>query len=55
VLDRDGAAGARYELLACPLRYFIDRQGVIRNVIIGGPMSESGHALPMSQDLLQEP
>jgi thiol-disulfide isomerase/thioredoxin len=54
VLDRDGTASARYELMGLPSTYFIDRQGIIREVIIGGPMSEAV-ILSHVQDLLQEP
>jgi thiol-disulfide isomerase/thioredoxin len=54
VLDRDGAASARYELMGLPSTYFIDRQGIVREVIIGGPMSEAV-MLSHIQDLLQEP
>jgi thiol-disulfide isomerase/thioredoxin len=54
VLDRDGAASARYELMGLPSTYFIDREGIIRQVIIGGPMSEAV-MLSHIQDLLQEP
>ena len=54
VLDRDGAASARYELMGLPSTYFIDRGGIIREVIIGGPMSEAV-MLSHVQDLLQEP
>ena len=54
VLDRDGAASARYELMGLPSTYFIDRAGIIRAVIIGGPMSEAV-MLSHVEDLLQEP
>jgi peroxiredoxin len=54
VLDRDGAASARYELMGLPSTYFIDRQGIIRDVIIGGPMSEAV-MLSHTEDLLREP
>ena len=40
-LDRDGAASRAYLLRALPTTYFIDRTGVIREVVIGGPMSET--------------
>jgi len=53
-LDRDGAASTRYELRGLPSTYFIDRGGIIRAVIIGGPMSE-GVILSHVEDLLQEP
>jgi peroxiredoxin len=41
LLDRDGGVSNRYQLRALPTTYFIDRQGVIRSVVPGGPMSES--------------
>ena len=40
-LDRDCAASRAYLLRALPTTYFIDRTGVIREVVIGGPMSET--------------
>ena len=53
LLDRTGAVSARYLLRALPSTFFVDRQGVIRSVVIGGPMSE---ALIQSkvEDLLQQ-
>ncbi len=41
VLDVSGDASAKYQLRSLPSSYFIDRQGIIREVIIGGPMSET--------------
>ena len=41
LLDRDGTVSRRYQLQALPTTYFIDRQGVIRAVIPGGPLKES--------------
>lgn len=41
LLDRDGGVSNRYQLRALPTTYFIDRQGIIRSVVPGGPMSES--------------
>jgi cytochrome c biogenesis protein CcmG, thiol:disulfide interchange protein DsbE len=54
LLDRDGAVSRRYLLRALPTTFFVDRSGIIRSVIIGGPMSE---AVLVSQveALLQEP
>ncbi|MBI1801653.1 MAG: TlpA family protein disulfide reductase [Chloroflexi bacterium] len=37
-LDRDGAIGARYQIRALPTTFFIDRNGVIQDVVYGGPM-----------------
>ncbi len=39
-LDRNGAVSNRYQLRGLPSTYFIDRQGIIRSVVVGGPMSE---------------
>jgi cytochrome c biogenesis protein CcmG/thiol:disulfide interchange protein DsbE len=41
LLDRDGGVSNRYQLRALPTTYFVDRQGIIRSVVPGGPMSES--------------
>lgn len=40
-LDRSGEAAARYTLRGLPSSYFIDREGVIRSVVVGGPMNEA--------------
>jgi peroxiredoxin len=41
LLDETGAVGTAYQLRSLPSSYFIDRLGVIQEVIIGGPMSEA--------------
>jgi peroxiredoxin len=40
-LDRDGSVSQRYALSGLPTTFFIDRKGIIRSVIVGGPMSEA--------------
>lgn len=40
-LDHTGAVSASYNLRGLPSSYFIDEQGVIRSVVVGGPMSEA--------------
>ena len=40
-LDRDGSVAKRYQLMGLPTTYFIDSQGVIQSVVVGGPMSEA--------------
>jgi cytochrome c biogenesis protein CcmG/thiol:disulfide interchange protein DsbE len=40
-LDRDGLARERYQLLGLPSTYFIDESGIIRSVVVGGPMGEA--------------
>lgn len=41
LLDRSGDVGARYFLRGLPSSYFIDRKGIIRLVVVGGPMNEA--------------
>lgn len=53
LLDRTGAVGQRYLLRALPTSFFIDRRGVIRSVMMGGPMSEA-LIRTKTEDLLQE-
>ncbi len=52
-LDRTGTVSARYLLRALPSTFFIDRKGVIRSVVIGGPMSEAVIQSKV-EDLLKE-
>ena len=40
-LDLDNSVGILYRVTALPTTFFIDRKGVIRSVIVGGPMSEA--------------
>jgi len=40
-LDRSGTVSRQYQLRALPSTFFVDREGIIRKVIIGGPMSEA--------------
>ncbi len=40
-LDRRGEASRRYRITGMPTTFFIGRDGVIRSVIVGGPMSEA--------------
>lgn len=40
-LDQTGEVSRSYLLRALPTSFFIDRDGVIRSVIIGGPMSKT--------------
>ncbi len=41
LLDPSGVTARQYELRSLPTSFFIDRQGIIREVVIGGPMSEA--------------
>jgi cytochrome c biogenesis protein CcmG/thiol:disulfide interchange protein DsbE len=40
-LDRTGEVSRRYLLRALPTTFFVDPSGVIRKVVVGGPMSET--------------
>lgn len=52
-LDRDGAVSVRYELRGLPTTFFVDREGMIRSVVVGGPMSEAMIRSKV-EDLLKE-
>lgn len=41
LLDRDGTVGLLYQLNGLPTTFFISRDGVIRTVVVGGPLSET--------------
>lgn len=41
LLDRDGSVSALYQLKGLPTTLFVNREGIIRTVVVGGPMSET--------------
>ncbi len=41
LLDETSEVGTAYQLRSLPSSYFIDREGIIREVVIGGPMAEA--------------
>ena len=41
LLEETGNVGALYQLRSIPSSYFINRAGIIQEVVIGGPMSEA--------------
>ncbi len=41
LLDPNGTVGARYQLRAYPTTFFVGRDGVIQDVVLGGPMAET--------------
>lgn len=53
LLDQDGAVSRRYLVRGLPSTFFIDRQGVIRTVIFGGPLSAATIQSKV-EDLLRE-
>ncbi len=38
LMDRDGDVSQRYRIRSIPTTYFVDRSGVIQDIVIGGPM-----------------
>jgi peroxiredoxin len=40
LLDSSGTAVSAYRVFSLPTTFFIDRQGIIREVVVGGPLSE---------------
>ncbi len=52
-LDLDNSVGNLYRVTALPTSFFVDRKGVIRSVIVGGPMSEAVIQSKV-EELLQE-
>jgi thiol-disulfide isomerase/thioredoxin len=41
LLDRYGSVSERYRTRMIPSSYFVDRSGVIQDIVIGGPMLSS--------------
>lgn len=42
LLDSEGKALSAYRVFSLPTTFFIDQEGIIREVVIGGPLSEAG-------------
>jgi peroxiredoxin len=55
LLDRTGEVGYQYQLRSLPTTFFVDRQGVIQQVILGGPMSEVTLQTALESLLSEEP
>lgn len=53
LLDTQGEVSQLYQLRSLPTSFFIDREGVIREVVIGGPMSEALLRIRI-QEMLEE-
>lgn len=41
LFDLDGAVSQKYQVHSMPTSFFIDTEGTIQRVVIGGPMSEA--------------
>jgi len=55
LLDRDGSVGDLYEVRALPTTFFVDSQGIIQEVVVGGPMSEALLQIRVEQLMEQSP
>ena len=42
LLDTQGSVSQLYDLRSLPTNFFIGRDGVIQEVVVGGPLSEAG-------------
>jgi peroxiredoxin len=41
LFEEDGSVSKQYQIQALPSSFFIDKDGVIQEIVIGGPMSEA--------------
>jgi peroxiredoxin len=41
LMDRDGSVFARYRVMGLPSTFFVDQNGIIQEVTVGGPMTEA--------------
>ncbi len=41
LLDADGTVASRFEVKGTPTNLFIDRSGVVRDLVVGGPLSRA--------------
>ena len=40
-LDADGSVNEKYQVRSLPTSYFVDKEGIITEVVIGGPITEA--------------
>jgi len=55
LLDRDGSVSNLYEVRSLPTTFFVDPQGIIQEVVVGGPMSEALLRIRAEQLMEQSP
>ncbi|MEJ2598450.1 MAG: TlpA disulfide reductase family protein [Anaerolineales bacterium] len=53
LLDSQGRVSQLYDLRSLPTSFFVGRDGIIREVVVGGPMSEAGLRIRV-ESLLEE-
>ena len=54
LLDLDGQVEAAYQLRGLPTSFFIDRDGIVQSVVIGGPMPEQVVRASVEQIIAEE-
>jgi cytochrome c biogenesis protein CcmG/thiol:disulfide interchange protein DsbE len=55
LLDTDGRVSQLYDLRSLPTSFFIGRDGIIREVVVGGPISEVGLQIRIEQLMKETP
>lgn len=55
LLDADGSAYQQYGIISLPTTFFIDADGIIREVVVGGPMTEAGLRVRIESLLERKP
>ena len=55
VFDTGGRASHDYQLRSLPTTFFVDRKGIIQELIVGGPISEALLRIRVEQLLREEP
>ena len=55
LMDTDGTVSRRYELRSLPTTFFIGRDGVVRRVVVGGPLAESTLRMEIESLLAETP
>jgi peroxiredoxin len=55
VFDTGGRASHDYQVRSLPTTFFIDRQGIIQELIVGGPVSEALLRIRVEQLMREKP
>lgn len=55
IFDTGGRAALNYQVRSLPTTFFVDREGKIQEIIVGGPISEALLRIRAEQLLRQEP
>lgn len=55
LLDTNGEVSRQYHLTSLPTSFFVGRNGVIQQVVVGGPMSEALLRIRIDQLLQEKP